>query len=81
MDLVKYLVKCKADINKKNKFCKASLYSAWNSENKDLLIYLVENGAVINKGDEFIETLLIKAIENGNKDLVKYLGLGNMELI
>ena len=73
-DIVKYLVKHGADINKENKEGETPLFNACYSGKKDLVEYLVEHGADINK--EVMKngkTLLFTAWVHGKKDMKEYL--------
>eukprot|EP00833_Pecoramyces_ruminatium_P003345 jgi/Orpsp1_1/1177377/evm.model.c7180000061226.1 len=73
-NLVKYLIKQGADINKKKKRGgETPFFYACKSGNENLVKYLIEQGADINKVNVVGETILFYACKSGNENIVKYL--------
>jgi len=79
IEVVNFLIKYGADVNKENKY--STIYPLFevinsinNIENKFLIIKsLIDNGADINKTDAFGNTLLYYAVEQEDVKLVKFL--------
>ena len=58
--LVKYLIKKKADGNKKDRWEETPQFDACESGNENLVKYLIEKGVDINKENQWGETPLFK---------------------
>jgi len=76
-NLIKYLVRKGADINKeineKNIFGDTLLIIATKSKKLNLIKYLIEHGADVNLSNKYHSTPLTIARECGEKDIVDYL--------
>ncbi|KAL6616846.1 ankyrin repeat-containing domain protein [Neocallimastix sp. 'constans'] len=81
-NIIKYLIKHGADVNKENKNEETPLYCACQEGNEKIVKYLIECGADIKMIDDLDDineesyignNLLFHACESGNENIVKYL--------
>ena len=70
LEIVKLLIKYKADVNWKDGFNTSALMYAAAKGNKDIVIFLLDHGADINANDGHGNTVLSSAKESNKKELV-----------